>query len=304
MYETYYHLSGKPFQLSPDPRFFYSSRGHSRAMAYLVYGVQQSEGFIVITGEIGAGKTTLAGALARKLESQKVVLAQVVSTKLDADDIVRMVAAAFGLPQHDSKAVQLKELEKFLLACHYQGKRALLLVDEAQNLPPGALEELRMLSNFQREEKSLLQSFLLGQPEFRKTLQKPEMEQLWQRVIASCHLGPMDGAETGAYIVHRLRTVGWGGDPSIDEDAFAAIYQHTGGIPRRINILCDRLLLLGYMDEKHALDRNDVATVIEDLEQEFAPTILPSNGTRNKAEGLTSRRPVAALETDENSVIR
>ena len=277
MYEAYYQFRAKPFQLSPDPRFFFSSRGHRRAMAYLEYGVHQGEGFIVITGEIGAGKTTLARILSRKLESQNVVMAQVVSTQLKADDILRMVAAAFGLTPESSKAVLLQKLEQFLLTCHKQGKRALLIVDEAQNLPPKSVEELRMLSNFQSDDKPLLQSFLLGQPEFRKTLQSPNMEQLRQRIIASCHLGPMDAAETEAYIVHRLHTVGWRGDPSFSADAYAAIHQYTGGIPRKINVLCDRLLLMGLLDEKHAFGGKEVQAVIDELQTEFAPTALRAN---------------------------
>ena len=271
MYEAFYHLQAKPFQLTSDPRFFYSSKGHRRAMAYLVYGVHQGEGFIVITGEVGAGKTMLASTLARKMASRNLVLAQVVSTSLEADDLVRMVAAALGLPQDNSKAVLLNRVEQFLVACQRQGKKVLLVVDEAQNLPPRSVEELRMLSNFVCADKPLLQTFLLGQPEFRRTLQSPAMEQLRQRVIASCHLGPLDGAETEAYILHRLQTVGWRDDPSFGRDTFDAIYQHSGGIPRRINILCDRLLLMGVLDKKHALTVKDVATVTYELQQEFAP---------------------------------
>ena len=282
MYENYYHFKAKPFQLSPDPRFFYSSRGHRRAMAYLVYGVHQGEGFIVITGEIGAGKTMLAGTLAGKLASANLVLAQVVSTQLIADDMVRMVAAAFGLPHDSSKAVLLNRVEQFLLLCHRQGKRVLLIVDEAQNLPAASVEELRMLSNYVSATKPLLQTFLLGQPEFRRTLQNPEMEQLRQRVIASCHLGPLDRAETEAYIVHRLQTVGWQGDPTFSEDAFAAVHQFTGGIPRKINILCDRLLLLGRLDELHAFTGKEVAKVIEELPQQRAPVNL---GVGQEGEG-------------------
>jgi putative secretion ATPase (PEP-CTERM system associated) len=274
MYEAYYHLKAKPFQLSPDPRFFFSSKGHRRAMSYLVYGVHQGDGFIVITGEVGAGKTMLANILARELTSRNLVLAQVVSTHLTADDMVRMVAAAFGLPQENSKAVLLNKVGEFLLACHKQGKRALLVVDEAQNLPATSVEELRMLSNYTCAAQPLLQTFLLGQPEFRKTLRSPKMEQLSQRVIASCHLGPMDGTEIEGYIVHRLQTVGWRGDPSFSQDAVAAIYRHSGGIPRRINILCDRLLHMGHLEEKHAFTGKDAAEMIDELNQEFAPVDL------------------------------
>ena len=270
MYESYYNLQYKPFQLSPDPRFFFSSKGHGKAMAYLVYGVNQGEGFIVITGEIGAGKTMLASALARNVASGNIVLAHVVSTSLDADDVVRTVAAAFGLPQEDHKAILLKRLEQYLLACHKQGQRALLLVDEAQNLPVKSLEELRMLSNFTYADKPLLQTFLLGQPEFRETLQSHKLDQLRQRVIASCHLGPLDAAETEAYITHRLHTAGWSGDPSFSGDAFAAIHKHTGGIPRKINMLCDRLMLMGKLEQKHAFTGQDVEVVISELRGEFA----------------------------------
>jgi type II secretory pathway predicted ATPase ExeA len=203
------------------------------------------------------------------------MLANVVSTNLEADDMVRGVAAAFNLPQENSKAVLLSKLEQFLNSCHRQGNRALLIVDEAQNLPVKSVEELRMLSNFSAGEKPLLQTFLLGQPEFRRTLQSPHMQQLSQRIIASCHLGPLSEAETEAYIIHRLQTVGWRGDPSFTRDVFVLIHQHCGGIPRKINILCDRLLLMGRLDEKHKLTGAEAAQVISELRQELVPADPP-----------------------------
>jgi general secretion pathway protein A len=271
MYEAFYGLKARPFQLNPDPSYFYSSKGHSRAMSYLEYGVHQGEGFIVITGEIGAGKTTLVRNLFRKLENLNLVAAQLVSTQLDADDMLQIVAAAFGADEPGaSKATLLKKLEAFLLSVHRQGKRALLVVDEAQNLTPKAVEELRMLSNFQAGERSLLQSFLLGQPEFRYTLQSEGMQQLRQRVMAAYHLGPMDSTETRAYIEHRLKTAEWTNDPTFSTDAFAAIFEFAGGIPRKINMLCDRLLLMGYLEELHQLDAKSVREVVEELKREFA----------------------------------
>ena len=270
MYETYYGLSAKPFRLRPDPHFFYGSKGHKRAMAYLEYGLSQGEGFIVITGEVGAGKTTLVRNLFNHLPSEQIVAAHIVNTHLDSDDTLRTVVAAFGLPYENvSKTDLLTRLEQFLRTCDKEGKRPLLVVDEAQNLTPRVVEELRMLSNFQTDDKSLLQTFLLGQPEFRTTLHSPGMQQLRQRVIASYHLGPMDAPESKAYIEHRLATVGWHGDPAFTDGAHAAIFAHTGGIPRNTNTLCDRLLLMGYLEEMHSFTEDDVNTVITDIAAEF-----------------------------------
>lgn len=297
MYESFYGLSAKPFQLKPDPHFFFGSKGHKRAMAYLEYGLSQSEGFIVITGEVGAGKTTLVRNLFQKLESEKILAAQIVNTHLDADNTLRMVVAAFGLPyENTSKADLLTRLEQFLRQCEQKGKRALLVVDEAQNLSPHTVEELRMLSNFQSAEKSLLQTFLLGQPEFRKTLHSRDMQQLRQRVIATYHLGPMDVTETRAYIEHRLHTVGWRGDPSLSEDAYTAIYDYSNGIPRKINTLCDRLFLMGYLEEIHAFGRSEVNEVVNDIQQEFD---LPASEASVE---YTSGLDTSGIENTPNSM--
>lgn len=276
MYESYYGLSAKPFQLRPDPHFFFGSKGHKRAMAYLEYGLSQGEGFIVITGEVGAGKTTLVRNLLNRLPLDQIVAAHIVNTSLDPEDTLRMVVSAFNLPYEGaSKAELLNRLEQFLRNVDRQGKRALLVIDEAQNLNARTVEELRMLSNFQTDDRSLLQTFLLGQPEFRATLHSPTMQQLRQRVIASYHLGPMDAQETRAYIEHRLATVGWKGDPSFDDGAHAAIYAYSGGIPRKTNTLMDRVLLMGYLEELHALTEEHINEVVRDIAEEFdAPDVL------------------------------
>jgi len=270
MYETYYGLSAKPFQLRPDPHFFFGSKGHKRAMAYLEYGLSQGEGFIVITGEVGAGKTTLVRNLLNKIPTDQIVAAHIVNTSLDPEDTLRMVVSSFGLPYEGaSKAELLNRLEQFLRTVDRQGKRALLVIDEAQNLNARTVEELRMLSNFQTDDRSLLQTFLLGQPEFRATLHSPGMQQLRQRVIASYHLGPMDAQETRAYVEHRLATVGWQGDPSFDDGAYAAVYAYSGGIPRKTNTLMDRVLLMGYLEELHAFEESHINEVVRDISEEY-----------------------------------
>jgi general secretion pathway protein A len=270
MYESFFGLTGKPFQLNPDPSFFFGSRGHKRAFAYLEYGLYQNEGFIVITGEIGAGKTTIVRSLLEQLDSSKVVAVQLVSTQLQADDMLRAVGTAFGLPVRSvDKAVLLASLEAFLCQLMVDKKRALLVVDEAQNLAPGAVEELRMLSNFQLGDQALLQSFLVGQPELRAMMQSPQMQQLRQRVIASYHLGPLDKSETQAYIEHRLKHVDWKGDPRFEPACFDLIHALTGGIPRRINTLCNRLLLATFLAERHVIETADVETIAREIGEEM-----------------------------------
>ncbi len=274
MYEAYFGLRGKPFQLNPDPSFFYGSRGHRRAMAYLEYGLHQNEGFIVVTGEVGAGKTLLVRSLLEKLDPSKIVAANLVSTQIDADDILRLVAAAFGIPsKHLSKSDLLLAIEAFLVSTTAAGKRALLIVDEAQNLTQRAVEELRMLSNFQLEDHALLQSFLVGQPEFRSIMQSPEMVQLRQRVIASYHLGPLDLAETQAYVEHRLGCVGWKGNPAFEAEAQKGIFNHSQGIPRRINALCDRIMLAAFLSDKHQVSAELVEQVAAEMSEE---QVVPS----------------------------
>ena len=270
MYESFYGFAGKPFQLNPDPAFFYGSRGHNRAFAYLQYGLYQGEGFIVITGEVGAGKTTIVRSLLEQLDVSRVVAAQIVSTQLDADDLLRSVGVAFGLPVSTvPKSVVLASIEAFLCQLAVDKKRALLIVDEAQNLSERAVEELRMLSNFQLGEQALLQSFLVGQPELRTMMQKPAMQQLRQRVIASYHLGPLDAGETQAYIEHRLHHVGWHDDPQFEADCFPLIHSLTGGIPRQINALCNRLLLSTFLAEAHTVSAANVHAIAREIHDEL-----------------------------------
>lgn len=280
MYEAFYGLTSKPFQLNPDPRFYYSSKPHRRARSYLVYGVMRGEGFIVITGEVGAGKTTIVRDLLESLENGAVVAAHLVSTQLGAEDALRMVCGAFGVSVRGTgKADMLMALEAFFITQTTQGKRCLLIVDEAQNLQHQAVEELRMLSNFQFGDQALLQTFLVGQPEFREILQGPGMLQLRQRVTARCHLGPLDEEDTRAYIEHRLKCAGATDKPTFDPAVFQAIYQHSGGIPRRINSVCDRLLLQGYLSETTHFTLEAMQEVVAEIQTEnSAPRPEPGSG--------------------------
>ncbi|MCP5286931.1 MAG: AAA family ATPase [Burkholderiaceae bacterium] len=285
MYEAHYGLTSKPFQLIPDPNFYFGSKQHSRAKAYLEYGVSRNEGFVVITGEIGAGKTTILRTLIEGLHGSNVVTGHLVTTQLGAEDTLRMVGAAFGFKVKDvPKSELLITLEAFLISQTSQGKRCLLIVDEAQNLSMRAVEELRMLSNFQFGNQALLQSFLIGQPEFREILQRPEMEQFRQRVAATCHIGPLDQVETQGYIEHRLKRAGSTDKPSWGDGAYEAIFKATRGIPRRINSVCDRVLLLGFLSGRTHLTSDDVNEVVKELEAENAAPV--------RKEGVSAPAPL------------
>jgi len=315
MYESKFGFTGPPFQLNPDPAFYFDSRGHSHALSYLKFGVHQGEGFIVVTGEIGAGKTTLVRTLLEGVNSDEVAAAQVLNTQLESGELLQAILTAFGVASGGgSKAQLLASLEAFLTSVAAEGRRALLIVDEAQNLGREAIEELRMLSNFQLGNHALLQSFLIGQPELRKQLESPAMEQLRQRVIASCHLGPLVAEETRAYIEHRLRHVGWSHQPSFDDDAFAAIHQCTGGIPRRINLLCNRLLLSCFLSDEDRITAALVRTTAGDLARETGGARVPTEPApvREREAPLVAASagvaratdPAAAPAPDERDVVR
>ena len=270
MYEKFYDFTAMPFQFTPDSRFFYGSKGHSRAISHLIYGLSQGEGFIVVTGEVGAGKTTLVERLWSELDRETYSLAKVNTTQVSSDDLFRLTMTAFGIPSHGiDKATLLRDFEAMLRTYGTGGRRCLLVVDEAQNLALPALEELRMLSNVTVEGGSSLQTILLGQPQFRRILASPDLDQLRQRVLASYHLGPLSGEETRAYITYRLTAVGWHEDPTFTDGAFAAIHRATGGVPRRINRLCSRVLLYGALEEAHSITGPMVDATAHELQQDL-----------------------------------
>jgi len=304
MYEEFYKFTGKPFKLSPDPRFFYSSTEHKRAMAYMQYGLQQEQGFIVVTGDVGTGKSMLVSNLFSLLDEKRLVAAKIVSTNVQSSDLIRLICSELGLA-HDrkSKAALLTSLEARFRAEVEAGKHVLLVIDEAQNLPRESLEELRMLSNFEHNSQPLVQSFLLGQREFRRILRAPGLEQLRQRVIAAYHLGPLGENEIASYVRHRLKVVNWQGDPEIEDGVFAKVYQTTGGIPRRINTFFDRLLLNAYLDEAHVVTLQSAERVAAEVEQEMRGPEGGVDEPRAADEPPAARSEVAAAPTDSERML-
>jgi len=285
MYTKFYGLAARPFQLTPDARFFFESTVHRQAMAYLVYGLHRAEGFMIITGEVGAGKTILVDNLLSTIDQSNFITAKIVTTRLAGDDLLHLVAGGFGIAEEGlARGSLLQRITDFVRAQQRNGRRVLLIVDEAQNLSFEALEELRMLSNIVVDKTTAVQSFLLAQPQFRAILGSPRLEQLRQRVTAAYHLGPLNEAETRAYVEHRLRRADWKGDPQFTEDCFPLIYRHTGGVPRQINTLCSRLLLSGFLEELHTLKASAVDRVANDLRKEIAVVTVEPGISRSPAE--------------------
>ena len=275
MYESFYGFKEKPFHLTPSPNYFFASEVHKRAMSYLEYGVQSGEGFIVISGAIGTGKTTLANSLLDRLDRETITCIQIVTPKLKPEDLLQTTATKLGLDAYKmSKAELLGEIEKALIGLYQSGQRALLIVDEAQNLPAESVEELRMLSNFQIDGYPLIQSFLLGQNELNSIIQQPDMEQFRQRIVASLNLRPLTAEETAEYVEFRVSQAF---EESARKKVFSPaalekIFQLTKGVPRKINTLCDRVLLYGFLQECELLTDQDIATVSEEImgESSFA----------------------------------
>lgn len=287
MYTEFYKFRGRPFQLTPDSRFFFEGRTHKKAISYLTYGLHQREGFVVVTGEVGAGKTMLIEHLLSQLDLSAYRVAKIVTTQVEANDLLRMIAGAFEISvQGKDKSSLISELHEFFELSNAANIRPLLIVDEVQNLSLSSLEELRMLSNFQTGNSPLVQAFLVGQPQFHKTMATKDLEQLMQRVIATHHLEPLTEKETRAYVEHRLSCVGWSGDPAISDEAFEMVFGVTSGIPRRINLVFDRLLLSCFLEQQHEIGPSLVEGVILDLKRE---NLL---GTRGAA--YVSRRETLA----------
>lgn len=266
-----YGLQEPPFRMTPDARLFFPSTAHNRAYAHLLYGLSQREGFVVVTGEVGAGKTTLIERLCAEFSTKGHPIARVMTTQVEATELLRLVAIAFGVPASGGKA----ELLHGIIAALHRGiadggRRHILIIDEAQALPVDSLEELRMLSNVSNGAHALLQVLLIGQPQLRQTLAQRDLDQLRQRVLAAYHLPALTREETHLYIRHRMTSVGWNGYPGWEEAALDLVHRHSGGIPRRINRLCARVLLAGALDNAAVLTAELVTNTADELADDLS----------------------------------
>jgi general secretion pathway protein A len=265
MYTSFFGFTRKPFQLSPDPEFLFMSRGHKRALTFLNYGIADNAGFILLTGEIGAGKTTLLRSMIRKIP-EGIMLARINNTKVTSEQLIAMINEEFGIDtKGDDKTRMLSKLSDFLINQYARGGRSMIIIDEAQNLSPDLLEEIRLLSNLETDKAKLLQIILIGQPELNVTLGKPELEQLRQRIAINTHINPLSREETVAYIRHRLKIAGGGQSVIFQPGAIEAIYDYSKGVPRLINVICDFTLLAAFVDNRKTVDSELAKEIMAEL---------------------------------------
>ena len=313
MYERFFDLRERPFALSPDPDYLYRSRVHTEALSYLRYGIEGHAGFIVITGEIGSGKTTLLQTALRGVDKHTAV-ARVVNTQLDARDLLEAVMLDFGLlPEAGmSKPRLLRVLAEYLVQQRVEGRLALLVIDEAQNLSLSALEEVRMLSNLETEKSKLIQIALIGQPELRALLARPELEQLRQRVTVSYHLPALDVDETAAYINHRLARAAAGTPLVFSRDVSDVVHHASRGVPRRINVVSDAILLYGYGEGQRTIDLDLAQKAIDELRSsgiltEDTPVVttpLPITATAKTASAqFVAPQPAAVVAAPSDDLV-
>ena len=267
MYQHFYGLRKMPFNTTPDTRFFFHSEQHQEALSSLLYAVNERKGFVLLTGEIGAGKTTVCRAFLNRLDPATKV-AVITNTRLTERQLLQSICEEFGLwiPGNVGKVTLFNELNSFLVEQYRQGANVVLIVDEAQNLRPEVLEEIRLISNLETERDKLIQIVLMGQPELREIVELPELKQLKQRIVLRFHLYPLSEKEAQAYVFHRLRVAGADGSLKFSRKALKAVYEYSGGIPRVINIVCDNVLLLGFVHETKKISESLVREVIRDLE--------------------------------------
>lgn len=294
MYTEFFGLSAKPFELLPNPKFLYLSKGHRKALSYLQYGIQEHAGFTLLTGEVGSGKTTLVRDIINKISSDT-TLAMIFNTRVDAHQLIGMICDDFGLGvEGKDKVTLLRDLNDFLLAECSASRQPIIIIDEAQNLSADALEEIRMLSNLEADSFKLVQIILVGQPELKQIIAKPSLRQLRQRISISCHLNPLNREESEEYIFHRLSTVGNRDCVSFNDGVFDMIYRFSGGIPRLINLICDFLLLSAFVEETREIDIELVNDAVNELSFEEQVPMLTADSER-----VSSPRNVVTSTVDD-----
>ena len=289
MYKDFYHLSTNPFRLAPDPGFCFSHSGYTRAREYLEYALDQGEGFVMVTGRPGTGKTLLLETFLKETDNNRAVARRIAVSNYGADDLLHAVAYAYDIDTANlGKAALRQQIQQYFLKQEQAGRRVLLIIDEAQALQHTALEELRILADLQTQSRLMLQLFLVGQESLQDLMRSPDMEQFQQRVIANYHLVPLSLIEVRAYIEHRLLHAGWSGAPEFTSAAVLAIYQLSKGVPRHINKICNRLLLLGFGKGSYIFDKEDVQEISAEMHEEQLAPLETSQVPFTDSESITS----------------